>query len=934
MSALLLTSVIFGFWGLIGFAVLSVFNPRLRVIQGVLVSPSVGIAVTILPVFCVNRLGMPVRDFGLILVATLALLAVLVLAIKRPIFPVKRLVLFGGVLVAALLLSARPMFSYGFDWVSFSNDDMANYSLAAQRFLNHGFFDQPNLGDLFAGRDYSLAYWFMHVAAGVRSGSELMLATVWAATGLNAHQVFMPVIMALHLSLIAGAGSMVVGVQNAKRAPLITMGLLALSPLTTLGTLYQLIGQVGGLALLTAAVTLMYRPIQIENFLRVAIGSVPAALIFASVFVWYPEVLPFFGLGWILYVMLLAKFREGRPWRVLLPALIVGGLVLLALNKYVIAALLFMLGQASGGLQSADLSTVLFPYFLVPSGIAAFWGLIPIAGDLREPFVSLSIAGGLFLFYWLGRYVAPKQISRAGVPVSMLLVMLAMGLLLFFRNNDFGLFKLAMFAQPFLIGVLAIEMGQRGWIHKSKATLFLPPFAILSIVISQVGYVGKSTGEIFGGLNEIPRASAQKVNQQFSQLFEVIRGKNQEGFIADTSNIVLAKFQSLYSQGESIIFPSRNFFVNIADFFVGEGKAYENIESQYSEAKNKSFKGYRAHDAGVINKFTFPPDVSSEISKRTLITTQEKQTIFNAVISAENENYFKVIPVPRNHLVFVHSDLGNHYYFGDRRKIAFYQLENDPMFPGQKFSALGEHLLFFVLGISEKPRVLVELSNTVVKQFDSQLPTPIVQKTTVQFVGRGTGRVFSDPIVPEIIDGVPFVSFYMARDGKQFPNSTKGLMMLYGREVPADQRRITAFGRDISLISEEQFQAIQPPAYLKNFPSDLSNKNLEYSGIYEDGWISEKSFFVLSPGATSKFITVTGSIPQIDDPTFSTVLKVSVNGKEIASKSLVLGNFEFKVPLTSQAPKQRVELAFSKYQTLPGADGRIAPAKINFIGFE
>lgn len=83
-----------------------------------------------------------------------------------------------------------------------------------------------------------------------------------------------------------------------------------------------------------------------------------------------------------------------------------------------------------------------------------------------------------------------------------------------------------------------------------------------------------------------------------------------------------------------------------------------------------------------------------------------------------------------------------------------------------------------------------------------------------------------------------------------------------------------------------------------------------------------------------ELIAVVGSISKIDDPKFSTVLKFSVNGKEIASKRLGLGNFEFKVPITSQGPKQRIELAFSNYQTLPGADGRITPAKINFIGFE
>jgi hypothetical protein len=174
----------------------------------------------------------------------------------------------------------------------------------------------------------------------------------------------------------------------------------------------------------------------------------------------------------------------------------------------------------------------------------------------------------------------------------------------------------------------------------------------------------------------------------------------------------------------------------------------------------------------------------------------------------------------------------------------------------------------------------------------------------------------------------------MGRDGRQFPSATSGLMLLYGRSIPADQRRITTFGRDISLISQEQYQAIQPPASLKSFPLDLANKNLEYSGIYEDGWISERSFFVLSPDTNSKFITVNGSVPQLDDSKFSTVLKVSVNGKEIGSKILGVGNFDLKMPASSMAAKQRIELAFSNYQTLPNGDGRIAPAKINFIGFE
>ena len=926
MNAFIFTFAIFAFWALVGFAVLSVFKPRLRVLQGLLLSPAVGIAATILPVFFINRMGIPVKDFGGILLPALALMAVVLLAINRPIFPVKRLLPYLGVLVGALILAGRPMFNYGFDWLSFSNDDMANYCLAAQRFLNHGFFDQPNLNDLASGKDYSLAYWFMHAAGGVRSGSELMLAVVWAFSGLNAHQIFMPVIMALHLALIAGTGAMVAGVGKAGRKPMIAMGLLSLSPLTSLGALYQLIGQVGGLALLMAAVTLMYRPSYPKNAFRLVRGSVPATLIFASIFVWYPEVLPFFGLGWILHTFFMLTIRKQNAWPILKPALIVGVLVLVVLNKYVIAAVTFMLAQASGGMQSADVGSVLFPYFLVPSGIAAFWGLIPIAGDIGEPFVSLSIAVGLALFYWLGRYVLPEQIKRTDAPVSVLLVMMAIGLLLFYRNNDFGLFKLAMFAQPFLIGVLAIEFGRISWSHTSRYAKIALPILLMPLAISQYGYVGKSTGEEFGGLNEIPYASALKVNQQFEDIFKKISksADSSSVLVLDTSNTVLAKFQALYTNGASAFFPSRDFYRGIFSF----GKNQEHIEM--SNLANQ----YYSSDAGKNGFDALKIDLMPK-GEITYIYPGVNLEIFNRYSqSNEKEKYFVFEKSPKNRLQFIHSKLGNHYYLGDRKVTAFYQLENDPMFPGQKFSSLGRHLLFQAVNPSNQPRVIMELTSTVAKQFGSELPMPSVENSSINFVGRGSGRVFSEPFTPSKIDGAAYVSIDMGRDGMQFPSATKGLMLLYGRWIPADQRRITVFGRDISLISEEQYQAIQPPAALKNFPADLADKNLEYSGIYEDGWISEKSFYVLSPSSNSKFIIVTGSVPQIADPYFSTILRLGVNGKEIGSQRLGLGNFEFKVPVTALEPKQRIELTFSKYQTLPGADGRIAPAKINFIGFE
>lgn len=933
MGAFLFSLGLFLVFFLIGFAVLSACLPRLRVAQGILVSPSVGIAATILPVFFINRAGFPVKDFGYILLFALIAFSIAVLVWRRPVFPFRRVLSFASILVVALLLAAWPMFLYGFDWISFSNDDMANYALGAQRFLNNAFFAPPNLDALFEGKDYSEAYWFMHVLGKSRSGSELMLAFVWGFSGQNAHFVFMPTIMALHLALIAGAGALVSGLQTSRRAPLIAMSGMAISPLTTLGALYQLIGQVGGLALLCAAVTLTWRPQDFQSNARFLISQLPAALVFAGLFVWYPEILPFFGLGWICYVGLLFWQRGRGALKVVLPALAVGLIVLAALNKYVVDSFLFLLAQAHGGLQSADLSTVLFPYFLVPSGLAALWGLIPIAGETTEPFLSLSIIFALILFYWLGRKVIWQQVCRVSVPVAMFLVMTVLGILLFVRNNDFGLFKLAMFVQPFLLGMIAIALSmftrKPGMSWPVKVALAL---GLILMLGTQSGYVGKSTGEVLGGLNEIPGASSQRVNRQFRDFLLASREQSAGGYVSRAANIVLAKFQSLYSRGESLLFPSRNFFINISDMEVSRSNDSGPVKLAYERAKQENFVTHRLDVNGVENRFSIVAHGEHTLAERSLISTTAKQTIFDDRVDASQKEYFKLVSKPKNDLVFVHSELGNHYYFGDRRKISFYQLEDDPMFSGQRISALGRYFVFLVLGTTERPRMVMELTDTVLKQWDSSLPHPTVQNAKIGFVGRGSGRVFSDRIEPTMIDGMPFLSVDMGRDGKQFQNDIKGLMLLYGRNIPLDQRRITAFGRDMSLISEAEYQALTPPSALTRFPADLENKSVEYSGVYEDGWISERSFFMLASDE-KKQLVVSGMIPLLSDPAFSTTVTLSLGGRVIAEKPLGLGKFELAVPVSELRGRQRIDIAFSRYQVLPGQDGRTTGAKIDFLGF-
>lgn len=928
MEAFIFTLSIFAFWGLIGFSTLTIFDPRLKIIQGVLTAPAVGVAITIIPVYLINRAGFPVKDFGVLLFAALSILATISIAVKRPIFPFPRLIPHLSILLAAGVLVARPMFLYGFNWLSFSNDDMANYCLAAQRFLNHGFFEQPDLDALRGGKDYSLIFWFMHADAGVRSGSELMLSFIWAISGLNAHQIFMPVIVALHLTLVASVGALVAAAKGGSRTTLFAMCLLSLSPLTALGTLYQLIGQVGGLALCVASATLMFKPLSGINAKSLIRMGVSAGLVLVGLLIWYPEILPFFGLGWLLYFSILACQSNKQYKMSLMLALIAGTIVLLILNSSVLTILNFLIDQLGTGTKIVEVQTSLFPYFMLPSGLGVFWGLVPLASGVHEPFASLSIFGGIVLFGWLLFLVMPKQLRNINPSVSVLIVMLGMALLLFFRNNGFGLYKLAMFLQPFLLGSVAIAIGGANWKPITLPVKIAVPLILAAMLVSQFRYVSKSFGDSLGGFNEIPYGSELKINEQFSNMASKIQIPTDESsiFISDTTNVVLAKFQSLYSQKMPMFFLSRDFFFSrIA------------LQLNLSETGRKSAESARQYLDTKINNNNV--DVLQkkiiDVANTKYIVSGPNTSIFNRFnFNKSSGDYYFIKNNLKNHLQFLHSRLGNHYYHGERGAIAFYQIENDPMFHGEVFSGIGRHLLFEAINPSEKPRLVVELTDTVLRQFDGALPHANVQGVTLGFVGRGSGRVFSSPLEPTFVEGTPYISIDMGRDGLPFPNNKTGLMLLYGKDVLQDSRLLTAFGRDISLISDDQYLALIPPSALNRFPLDLTNKNLQYSGIYEDGWISETAFFVLTKPSEAKTLVVSGIIPKIIDSDFFTDLTISLNGKTVSVKRLGLGNFKFNIPVVSSKTMNRIDLSFSNYQRLPGEDGRFIGSKLEYLGFE
>ena len=499
---------------------------------------------------------------------------------------------------------------------------------------------------------------------------------------------------------------------------------------------------------------------------------------------------------------------------------------------------------------------------------------------------------------------------------------------------------------------------------------------VISAFYSQFSIVRNSTGEGLGSLNEIPHASSKQLDKKFDTFLHALPKQNNSYYQTDVSNVVLAKSQVLYSQGISVYYPSRSYFGNIIDYI----KNFSN-QSEFSDFKKevgiKSGLQYKIGTLPVgasLNQFSIlqlPKD-----QKNSWLLAYH-QSSFNLRHMNPNQNNidFEQVNNPINYLVFVHSKLGMHYYSEGQRKVAFAQLEGDYFYPGQTFSGLGRHLLFMVVGGTKQPRLVLNLTATVMRQFKNQLPSPIIygsKNTEIPFIGRGSGRIISEPLEPAFIEGKSFINIDMGRNGKEFVKHPLLLSRLYGDDVHKDSRRLTVYGRDISLISEDEYQTIKPPTQLRKFPADLANPNLEYSGIYEDGWISEHSFFVLEAKENTKFLMIKGLAPQVnkyssvyarfkefvrggfdrstlysrlkilirgglvrvDHSTLPAKLEMHINGKILSTRQLESGLFEFKVPIQTIRGRQRLDLIFNNYYQLSsGADARIVAAKIDYIGF-
>ena len=924
MLALGLSLALFVFLATVGRAALVVARYRSSVLRAWLLAPAVGLAVLVMALMVLNQGGLPIRSFAGWLTAGLGLASVAVLARTRPPFPRRALAIFAGAVVGMMLWTGWPALEFGFNWVSYANDDMANYCLAAERFADCGFWDSPTFADL-VGRDYTRYYWFMHVADMMRFGSEHVLAWVVSLTRLKATQIFMPTIVMLAGLQLCAAGALVLHHGRHRRWATAAVWLLALSPLFMLGTLYQLIAQVGGLALLAVTLALMTERIRGRGKWAHAHAAVLPALTSAALCFYYPEVTPFAVLAFGGIVVLEAIRNRAVPAGHLSLAIFTLAGVTVLLRYNLIAYVYTFIRQFASAVRAGDLSLSLFPYFMLPTGFSNLFGWMPVAYDFPEPVVSLSIVAGMALVLAV-LWSAARESARSTPVAVLLLVQFALALRLFTGGNDFGLYKMAMFIQP------ALMAGVAWWLLRLPRPAVTLPLAVaalgLTFAPTALYYTQTSRGLSSGGITEVRYAS--KLGLALAQPPPL--GANVFGAL---ENVVAAKFAASELRGRTLVLVSRDYFAPLVHVDYLHPIPSVRLHPHFAEmAQSPGF--LQQWETEIVSKTVLwqtefvVPRALQQVDD--YISLAPQLSLFNKFGLDPTEpikSLFVVAPAAavQNQLLFVHSNRGNHYYLGDRRRIALFQQEPDLFAPGHDFVGLGRFLLLRVERPTEQIYVRLAATRTQLLGRTGWSPRALVQGATDQpfgALGHGAFNRIVGPLRPLWHEGAAYVAIDFMEMPEPVPDFRHGLKALYHTDVPLDSRRLVGWGRDISVLSPAQYAELARPRRIVRFPQDLiSNDALEFSGIYEDGWLSPDSEFVLAGARVGDCVRLRGSVPALAGTPLGTGdLLVSINGASTIPLPAKAGRFDWQIPITSGASQTRVRLHFTASGALPNVDTR------------
>jgi hypothetical protein len=126
--------------------------------------------------------------------------------------------------------------------------------------------------------------------------------------------------------------------------------------------------------------------------------------------------------------------------------------------------------------------------------------------------------------------------------------------------------------------------------------------------------------------------------------------------------------------------------------------------------------------------------------------------------------------------------------------------------------------------------------------------------------------------------------------------------------------------------------ALRRPSRLGTFPDDLLfASGLEYAGIYEDGWVSPESEFILTGTPAGGVARIRGFVPDLPGrPLGAGVIRIQAGDRTYTVPAPV-GGFDWLLPLPAAAATTHLRLSFSAQAPLPDKDRRPIGANLNLV---
>jgi hypothetical protein len=285
----------------------------------------------------------------------------------------------------------------------------------------------------------------------------------------------------------------------------------------------------------------------------------------------------------------------------------------------------------------------------------------------------------------------------------------------------------------------------------------------------------------------------------------------------------------------------------------------------------------------------------------------------------------------RDTLAFVASDQGEGVYGSlNRTRVSFYPVEPDQFFNGGTMAGFGRYVLLRILHPSARLRFELSLTATYIRTRGHVLPPVRVIGTgsvRLPLIGRGSARVFSTLVRPRRIGGGSYALLDLGAANGLQPEARPGLQGLWGRSKAVDVRYLAAYVRDVSVVTDRRYRSLRRPAALAGFPGALANPALEYSGVYEDGWLAEESYAVLTGGPAAQ-LELEAELPPAMSGARLTVL---IDGRPVARRRVAPGELSIHVAIAASHEPRRVELRWSRAPRLSDVDARRASALLRSL---